>query len=75
VVEDAAEDAAFGDEGEQVLGGANGTADAGEASLEDAAVEVPLDRPVEEADGTGALLIMFSEDRRARSRTPLECLS
>ncbi len=49
MVEDAADDAAFGDEGEQVLGGAIGTPDAGEASLEDAAVEVPRDHAVEEA--------------------------
>jgi len=37
------------EKGEQVLGGAVGAADAGEASLEDAAVEVPRDHAVEEA--------------------------
>src|ERR1035437_1135199 len=36
-------------EGEQVLGGAVGAADAGEAPLEDAAVEVSRDDPVEKA--------------------------
>jgi len=35
-------------EGEQVLGGAVGTADAGEASLEEAAVALPRDHAVEE---------------------------
>jgi len=49
MVEDAADDAAVGDKGEQVPGGAVGTADADEASLEDAAVEVPRDHAVEEA--------------------------
>jgi len=44
-----AEPASLAGEGEQVLGGAVGAADAGEAPLEDAAVEVPRDHPVEEA--------------------------
>lgn len=44
-----AEPAPFAGKGEQVLGGAIGTADAGEASLEDAAVEIPRDHAVEEA--------------------------
>ena len=44
-----AEAAPFAGKGEQVLGGAIGTADAGEAPLEDAAVEVPRDHAVEEA--------------------------
>lgn len=44
-----AEPAPLAGEGEQVFGGAIGTADAGEASLEDAAVEIPRDHPVEEA--------------------------
>jgi hypothetical protein len=44
-----AEPAPIAGKGEQVLGGAIGTADAGEASLEDAAVEVPRDHAVEEA--------------------------
>ncbi|MBK8597909.1 MAG: hypothetical protein IPP07_09615 [Holophagales bacterium] len=52
-VEDTADDTAVGDEGEQVLGGAIGTADAGEASLEDAAVEVPRDHAVQEAAPEG----------------------
>jgi hypothetical protein len=44
-----AEPAPFAGKGEQVLGGAVGAADAGEALLEDAAVEVPRDHAVEEA--------------------------
>lgn len=43
------EPAPFTREGEQVLGGAIWTADAGEASLEDAAVEAPRDHAVEAA--------------------------
>jgi hypothetical protein len=49
VIEDAAGDAGLGDEGEQVLRGAIGAADAGKAALEDAAVEIPRDDPAEEA--------------------------
>jgi hypothetical protein len=44
-----AETTSFAGEGEQVLSGAAGTADAGEASFGDAAVEVPPDHPVEDA--------------------------
>lgn len=44
-----AEPAPLAGKGEQVLGGAVGTADAGEAPLEDAAVEVPRDHAVEQA--------------------------
>ncbi len=44
-----AEPAPFTREGEQVLGGAIGTADAGEASLEDAGVELSRDHAVQEA--------------------------
>jgi hypothetical protein len=47
-----AEPAPFAGKGEQVLGGAVGAPDAGEASLEDAAVEVPRDHAVEEAKNT-----------------------
>jgi hypothetical protein len=43
------ETASFAGEGEQEFGGAVGTADASEASLEDAAVALPRDHPVEEA--------------------------
>ena len=43
-----AETAPFTREGEQELGGAAGAADAGEASLEDSAAEVPRDDPVQD---------------------------
>jgi hypothetical protein len=39
----------FARESQEELGGAVGAPDAGEASLEDAAVEVPRDHPVEDA--------------------------
>ena len=50
-----AEPAPFAGRGEQALGGAVRAADSGEASLEDAAVEVPRDHPVEEASSEAGL--------------------